>query len=300
MKRSEINQLIRAACHCFQTHCWALPPNASWDVTDFGLGDWQKFGLVLVNLAEEPEYCEKLMYAQKGMRTPAHCHRQKKEDIICRWGKLAVRVWPGAPGETATADTFTVPMNHEPVSVRANEVIELNAGSRVTFVPGIYHEFEPLSDECIIGEVSTANDDQQDNYFANPDVGRFPGIEEDETPIAELSTDTRTTFPNERAAARRLCSPPRADGSMRFWRMEQLWELAKGLPVKKVRVRELKDFDEVRWYGGPLNLLPTCRSVAEHARDMYAGRSQPSNHPFPRRRSRGRNAQDLQGISVGD
>ena len=97
MKRSEINQLIRSAESCYRTHEWALPPRPHWDVTDFGLGDWRRFGLVLVNLAEEPEYCEKLMYAQKGMTTPAHTHRKKKEDIICRWGRLAVQVWAGKP-----------------------------------------------------------------------------------------------------------------------------------------------------------------------------------------------------------
>src|SRR5258706_15556809 len=74
---------------------------------------------------------------------------------------------------------------------------------------------------------------------------------------------------NERAAARRLCSPPRADGSMRFWRMDTAWDLAAGLPVKKVLTRDLPGFDEVRWFGGPLKLLPTCRTIAEHARDIY-------------------------------
>ena len=76
-------------------------------------------------------------------------------------------------------------------------------------------------------------------------------------------------FRNERAAGRRLCSPPRPDGSMRFWRMDQLWELVARLPVKRVRVRDLPGFDEVRWFGGPLNLQPTCRTIAEHARDIY-------------------------------
>src|ERR1700677_1745142 len=97
MKRSEINSLIRAASQCYAAHCWALPPRPRWDVTDFGLGDWRKFGLVLVNLAEEAEYCEKLMYAQAKMATPAHTHKRKKEDIIARWGRLAVQVWEGLP-----------------------------------------------------------------------------------------------------------------------------------------------------------------------------------------------------------
>jgi D-lyxose ketol-isomerase len=179
MKRSAINHLILAATDCFSAHGWALPPNARWDVTDFGLGDWPKFGLVLVNLAEEPEYCEKLMYARQGMTTPAHTHAKKKEDIICRWGRLAIRVWPGHP-DSSTAPSLTLPINHESTEVPSGSVIELAAGSRVTLVPGVYHEFYPLSDECIIGEVSTANDDQNDNFFVNPDIGRYPGIEEDE------------------------------------------------------------------------------------------------------------------------
>jgi len=56
---------------------------------------------------------------------------------------------------------------------------------------------------------------------------------------------------------------------MRFWRMEQLWELAEGLPLKKVPLSELDGFDEVLWFGGPRNILPTCRAIAEHARDIY-------------------------------
>lgn len=188
MKRSAINILIRSAQACFLAHGWTLPPKPRWDVTDFGLANWQQFGLVLVNLAEEPEYCEKLMYARKGMTTPAHCHRKKKEDIICRWGKLAVQVWAGMP-EASRDCAFALPVNHEPLQVKSGQVIELEAGSRVTFVPGIYHEFHPVSEECIIGEVSTANDDLNDNVFVNREIGRHPGIEEDEPACARLLND---------------------------------------------------------------------------------------------------------------
>lgn len=188
MKRSSINHLVRSAEKCYHVHGWTLPPKPRWDVTDFGLGNWQKFGLVLVNLAEEPEYCEKLMYAQKGMTTPAHCHRKKKEDIISRWGSLGVIVWAGMPEESRNK-SFSIPVNHEPVEVKSGDMITLEAGSRVTLIPGVYHEFYPLSDECIIGEVSTANDDLHDNFFVNKDVGRYPGVEEDEPAIVRLLSD---------------------------------------------------------------------------------------------------------------
>lgn len=188
MKRSAINKLIRSARKCFKKHSWFLPPKPRWDVTDFGLGDWRKFGLVLVNLADEKEYCEKIMYAKKGMVTPAHCHRKKKEDIICRSGMLAVQVWAGHPSKS-NGRSFNLPFNHELVKVNSGDIVELHPGCRITLAPGVYHEFYPDSAECIIGEVSTANDDLHDNFFVNKEVGRYPGIEEDEPAIVRLVSD---------------------------------------------------------------------------------------------------------------
>lgn len=187
MKRSEINQLLQSAEKCFVMHGWTLPPNPRWDVTDFGLGAPRRYGLVLVNLAEQPEYCEKLMYALKGMTTPAHTHQKKKEDIICRWGELHVLLWK-TPSLTPD-ETLFLPVNGEDCSVRSGHPIRLRAGERVTLAPGVYHEFFPASDECIIGEVSTANDDQHDNFFVNPDIGRFPSVTEDEAPWLKLISD---------------------------------------------------------------------------------------------------------------
>ncbi len=188
MKRSEINRLVHAANICFVNHGWSLPPHPRWDVTDFGLGRWRENALVLVNLAEEPEYCEKLMYAQRDMTTPAHCHRQKKEDIISRWGVLRVRVWAGVPAESGTRE-FQIQVNGALQTIASGSTIDLPAGSRVTLVPGVYHEFFPVSDECIIGEVSTANDDAHDNFFVNPDIGRYPHVDEDEPAQVRLLSD---------------------------------------------------------------------------------------------------------------
>jgi len=190
MKRSEINHIIRAAQACFANHGWALPPLPRWDVTDFGLGDYRRYGLVLVNLAEEPEYCEKLMYARKGMTTPAHAHKKKKEDIIARCGELRVQVWAAEP-EKSTGRKFRLNVNNAWREVTGGDVIVLQSGERVRLTPGIYHEFCPASTECIIGEVSSANDDLHDNFFVNPDVGRYPGIEEDEPPLVRLVSENK-------------------------------------------------------------------------------------------------------------
>ncbi len=82
-----------------------------------------------------------------------------------------------------------VQVNGEPYRVAVGGLVDLTAGERITLVAGVYHEFAPISDECIIGEVSTANDDANDNFFSNPDVGRFPGIEQDESPLVRLVSD---------------------------------------------------------------------------------------------------------------
>ena len=50
MKRSEINAAHRAALACFQRHHWILPPAPRWDITDFGLGDFERKGLVLFTI----------------------------------------------------------------------------------------------------------------------------------------------------------------------------------------------------------------------------------------------------------
>jgi D-lyxose ketol-isomerase len=165
LKRSEVNHMVRAAQAFFAKHHRILPPNPRWDVTDFGLGDLARYGLVLVNLAEEPEYCQKIMYAMKGQETPMHYHQKKKEDIICEIGVLVMQIGRDGPKKT------------------------LQAGERITLLPHTWHAFWPESEECIIAEVSTANDDVNDNFFANPEVGRYAQIVEDEPAIVALLSD---------------------------------------------------------------------------------------------------------------
>src|SRR5580692_5586875 len=121
MKRSEINQLVNDATALFQHH-----------------------GLVLVNLADEPEYCEKLMYAKEGMTTPAHCHARKTEDIISRNGVLRIQLWAGKP-ESSVGKPVKVKLNGVPHEVVSGSFVDLHSGWRIKIVPGVYHEYPPLT-----------------------------------------------------------------------------------------------------------------------------------------------------------
>lgn len=189
MKRSEINKAIVQSATFFKTNGWTLPPQPKWDVTDFGLGDFSKFGLILINLADEVEYCEKLMYAAKGQTTPSHTHKKKKEDIICRTGELVVQLWANDPASDDSKNTFEMKVNGVYKAIVSGDKVHLKAGERITIEPGIWHEFYPASDQCIIGEVSTANDDLNDNFFSNADIGRYAQIDEDESPLVKLLSD---------------------------------------------------------------------------------------------------------------
>jgi len=179
MKQSDINQLCQEAAACFQRHQWILPPEAEWAATDFGLGNVEKAGLVEVLLCNEPEYCEKIMYARKDMATPAHTHYEKKEDIICRHGVLRIILWPDNPRKAPPAGPVEVQIDRKMTTQQSGVAFDLPAGSRITLTPGIWHEFAPASEDCIIGEVSTYCNEEMDNIFADPDIDIFKEPEGD-------------------------------------------------------------------------------------------------------------------------
>lgn len=180
MKQSDINRLCREADACLRRLGWALPPNAQFAATDFGLGDYRAAGLVEVLLANEPEYCEKIMYAGENMSTPAHTHAKKKEDIVCRSGELRLTVWRENPRVHAPRGSVSVQINREMRTVPSGEALILTPGERITLTPGIWHEFAPSAPNTLIGEVSTWCDEATDNFFADPKVDIFHGVEPDE------------------------------------------------------------------------------------------------------------------------
>jgi D-lyxose ketol-isomerase len=188
MKRSDINSAYSEALQVFAKAGWILPPQPRWDVTDCGSGDFNRCGIVLINLADEPEYAEKLIYMRPGQTIPLHTHGKKKEDIICRCGALVMELWNGRPGEASAAE-FLVNVNGTPRRITSGVPFTIRAGERATLVPGVFHRFWPVEAGTVIGEVSTANDDVNDNIFHDPGVARFPGVEEDEPALVRLVSD---------------------------------------------------------------------------------------------------------------
>ena len=213
MKRSEINREIRAAEDFFALHNFKLPKFASWnasdwaaqdkdgiaeifdcnlgwDITDFGRGDFRKYGLMLFTIRNgvtgselyPKKYAEKIMISRSNQITLMHCHVLKTEDIINRGGGRLVFELFNRKGDTTELDDTPVKLvlDGRKITVPAGGKVILEPGESLTLTPNVFHQFyaEEGSD-VLIGEVSSVNDDHTDNLFYEPQL-RFPGVEEDE------------------------------------------------------------------------------------------------------------------------
>ncbi|MBR7091849.1 MAG: D-lyxose/D-mannose family sugar isomerase [Clostridia bacterium] len=222
MKRSEINRIIQDNTAFLEEHGFCLPPFAfftpeewaakgheydeirdnalGWDITDFGLGDFEKTGLFLFTLRngnqKAPDrypkpYAEKVMIVEVGQVTPFHYHWYKMEDIINRGGgELVVQLY-NADGQTDLLDRETPVTVHSDgriYQIPAGGTVRLKPGESITLHRKQYHSFWAEGAKTMVTEVSQCNDDAHDNRFLEP-VGRFPQVEEDEKPAVLLCSE---------------------------------------------------------------------------------------------------------------
>jgi D-lyxose ketol-isomerase len=221
MKRSEINQIIRDAETFIQSQGFHLPPFArwtksdwqskgneiqeitehqlGWDVTDFGLGDYTHKGVLLFTirngtLAQLAKgtgkvYCEKILVCQPNQLVLHHFHKAKTEDIINRGGgRLEILLQQADHDGGFNNNELLVSVDGVRTRVNANEIVILKPGESITLEPYQSHQFRALDSTVLVGEVSTVNDDANDNFFFEP-VGRFPEIIEDEPVYRLLCTE---------------------------------------------------------------------------------------------------------------
>jgi hypothetical protein len=222
MKRSEINRIMQSADAFIRKQGFHLPPFAywspadwqqkgpeareivdnrlGWDITDFGLGDFPKYGLFLFTLRNgNPEnwksrrgklYAEKIMMVEEGQTTPMHFHWIKMEDIINRGGgDLNIQLYNSTPDEKLNKES-QVNLSVDSILRRfkPGEVLTLTPGESVCLPPYCYHKFWAENGRVLVGEVSMVNDDDADNRFLEP-IGRFSTIEEDEAPLYLLCNE---------------------------------------------------------------------------------------------------------------
>jgi len=71
-------------------------------------------------------------------------------------------------------------------------------------------------------------------------------------------------------ADRRLYGETQPDGRTPYWTMPTIWAAAEGKATISVAIDALNILDAVVWFGGPKNVEPTIRRVAERARDIFS------------------------------
>ena len=199
MKRSEVNRYIREAVTFFAEHKVLLPPWAfwspaewakkgaecreikecglGWDITDFGSGNFEHTGLFLFTVRngkfQSPDftktYAEKIMIVREKQITPIHFHWKKTEDIINRGGGiLNIQLWKASGNEGLSNDCFSVSTDGVARQLKGGDIISLAPGESITLEPYVYHTFHAEKAMTLVGEVSTANDDKNDNRFFKP------------------------------------------------------------------------------------------------------------------------------------
>ncbi|MBO6790217.1 MAG: D-lyxose/D-mannose family sugar isomerase [Dinoroseobacter sp.] len=222
MKRSEINEIMAEADKFIRSFGYELPPFAywspqemkdrraeidnvigarlGWDITDYGQGKFDDLGLFLFTVRNGRQedlkrgggmcYAEKIMISRHNQISPMHRHWLKAEDIINRGGAtLAIKLYgaaeDGSFDETAGGTVYCDGIKRD---FTPGEVLRFAPGESVTLMPGDWHAFWGEGGDVLIGEVSTVNDDETDNWFKDP-IGRFAEIEEDVAPTQLLASD---------------------------------------------------------------------------------------------------------------
>lgn len=220
MKRSEINAIIREGDAFMRRFGVRLPPFAywspdqlrdatadtirsrglGWDITDYGAGRFDELGLFLFTTRNGSPaaltqgrgmlYAEKIMISRRDQLSPMHRHVTKAEDIINKGGgDLVIELFASAPdGSIDRARDITVFTDGIARTLSPGAHLRLTPGESVTLLPGDWHAFWAEGSDCLIGEVSTVNDDRTDNIFADP-ISRFSAVEEDEPPLHLLVSD---------------------------------------------------------------------------------------------------------------
>jgi len=222
MKRSQINKILLEADEFIRSFGFILPPFAywsppemqarhtdiaalitarmGWDITDYGLGEFDKTGLFLFTLRNGRQadlaagggmcYAEKIMISRQDQISPMHRHIVKAEDIINRGGATLVLEMFGssAAGDLDRDVEVQVVVDGLARTLSAGGTLRLKPGESVTLMPGNWHAFWGEGGDVLIGEVSTVNNDLTDNVFYDQ-IGRFANIVEDTDPIHLLVSD---------------------------------------------------------------------------------------------------------------
>lgn len=150
----------------------------SLDVSDFGLGDLDKVGLLVVVYENNARYCAKEIVLLPRQICPEHRHPPsgenspgKQETFRCRFGEVYLCV----PGEPTANPRARVPEKYKSYLTVGHEVL-LRPGDQYTLPPNTLHWFQAGDRGAILSEFSSTSTDEND-IWTDPRLQRLPKVD---------------------------------------------------------------------------------------------------------------------------
>jgi len=148
------------------------------EVSDFGLGDLDNVGLLVVIYENNDRYCAKEIVLLPRQICPEHRHPPvrgkspgKQETFRCRFGEVFLYV----PGEPTPNPRARVPEKYRRHFTIGKEII-LRPGDQYTLPPDTLHWFQAGDRGAVLSEFSSTSTDE-DDIWTDSRLQRLPKVD---------------------------------------------------------------------------------------------------------------------------
>jgi len=150
-------------------------------VEDFGLGEFERIGLSLVQTVDTPAINLRLLALLPEQLCPEHRHcpqgdyAGKEETFRCQWGEVYLYV----PGEATPEPKATPPAHRRPHFTSWHEVV-LRPGEQHTVPPGTLHWFQAGPKGAVVWTFCSRIAIGADRFTDPEIVGLTCGVQQEE------------------------------------------------------------------------------------------------------------------------
>lgn len=180
MTLEEVKKIRERAARMLRKAHIAVTPyeKENIEVSDFGLGDIENIGLLVVVYANNDRYCAKELVMFPRQFCPEHRHPPlseknpgKQETFRCRFGEVYLYV----PGEPASNPKAKIPEKYGTFFTVWKEVV-LRPGDQYTLLPDTLHWFQAGEKGAVLSEFSSTSTDGND-VWTDPKLRRLPRVD---------------------------------------------------------------------------------------------------------------------------
>ena len=180
MKPEEVLKARKRAASMLKKAHIAITPREekNIEISDFGLGDLDNLGLLVVIYENNDRYCAKEIVLLPRQICPEHRHPPvgeknvgKQETFRCRWGEVFLYV----PGEPTLNPQARIPESYREFFTIGREIV-LRPGDQYTLPPDMLHWFQAGDKGAILSEFSSKSVDETD-IWTDSRLRRLPKID---------------------------------------------------------------------------------------------------------------------------